>query len=122
MLFKIFRRIEPLISKRFKLLASLAAKLEAKTYNKGEYIVKAGEKLDKIMLIYSGQASVSEDLLKEPIPHMLQSGEVIGYWHFMKKNYKRNVSFSAKPITEHVNVLEISLSDIDVSLEQINHN
>ena len=53
---------------------------------------------------------------------MVQTGEVIGYWHFMKRNYKRNVSFSVKPITEHVNVLQISLKDIDTALEQVSHN
>ena len=67
MLFKVFRKIEPLVAKRFRLLVSLAAKVEAKTFEKGENIVKVGEKLDRIMLIHSGQVNVSADVRnKEP--------------------------------------------------------
>ena len=124
MLYKVFSKIEPAIAKRFRLLASLAAKMQSVEFDKGEHIIQTGQKIDKIYLIYSGQVKINAEIKDKEfnVPAMQQSGEVVGYWHFMSRKFKRSVRFTAQPHTETVKVFELSLKDVDTSLDEINFN
>ena len=62
MLYKVFSKIEPAIAKRFRLLASLAAKMQSVEFDKGEHIIQTGQKMDKIYLIYSGQVKINAEI------------------------------------------------------------
>ena len=54
MLFKMFRRIEPKIAKSYNLLEALTARLVTRTFRQGQPLVSIGDRMDSIMLIYSG--------------------------------------------------------------------
>ena len=122
MLFKMFRRIEPKIAKSYNLLEALTARLVTRTFRQGQPLVSIGDRMDSIMLIYSGQVRVTEMMLGAKQPQVLDSGEVIGSQFFSQREFKLGARFAAEAITDHVKILEINLRDADATLEEVNNN